>query len=74
MFDATDPDDIKPETLAKRRNPLGQGQSCVPLDLAPTLALLQAQGKAHGGDDLPVPSQPSTGRSTDDDLKGLIGH
>jgi hypothetical protein len=75
VLDATDPDEIKPDPTARRRNPTGQ--TCMPMATAPTFAQLEAMGHGQGDKDLPVPMQPSTGADRmpeDDGLKGLIGH
>jgi hypothetical protein len=77
LLDATDPDDIRTELSARRRD--APGNSCIPLAAAKTVGELAArsQGLATSTD-----RQPSAARSSgselpsavsEDDLKGLTG-
>ncbi|UUX97962.1 hypothetical protein [Aquabacterium sp. J223] len=64
VLDMTDPERIRPDAGARRRNPLGTGARCLPLAQSPLAQLAQA---GAAGDDAVL--RPN---ATADDLKGLI--
>jgi hypothetical protein len=64
VLDMTDPERIRPEPGARRRNPQGSTARCVPLAQSPLAQVAQA---GAGGDDAVL--RPN---ATADDLKGLI--
>ncbi|HJV62671.1 MAG TPA: hypothetical protein VJ743_17115 [Albitalea sp.] len=65
VMDASDPDDIKPEPTALRRNP-GSTQ-CLPLALSKPSTLAGSAAEQSGHDAVLKPG------ATSDDLKGLMG-
>jgi hypothetical protein len=78
LLDATDPDDIRTEMSARRRDM--PGNACVPLAAAKTVGELTARSQGLiAGTERPVPA-PRGGYAdvvpsavTEDDLKGLTG-
>jgi hypothetical protein len=66
LLDATDPDSIKPDTTAVRRNVAGN--ACVPLTVAQSTRAKNASGQGAAGKD---EANLRPGASADD-LKGLI--
>ena len=78
LLDATDPDDIRTELSARRRD--APGNACVPLAAARTVGELVARNQGPAtGTDRPMPASRNGGSEvmpsavTEDDLKGLIG-
>lgn len=68
VMDMSDPDNIKPEPTALRRNPQSTLQ-CLPLSQSKTTSALADKDAAHAGSDA-VLNQGATAS----DLQGLIGH
>lgn len=78
LLDATDPDDIRTEMSARRRDV--PGNACVPLGMAKTVGELAARSQGLvAGAERPVPASRSGDSAvlpsavTEDDLKGLTG-
>lgn len=78
LLDATDPDDIRTEMSARRRD--APGNACVPLAAAKTVGELAARSQGLiAGAERPVPASRSGNADvlpssvTEDDLKGLTG-
>lgn len=78
LLDATDPDDIRTEMSARRRD--APGNACMPLATAKTVGELAARSQGLlAGAERPVPASRSGDSTilpsavTEDDLKGLTG-
>jgi len=78
LLDATDPDDIRTEMSARRRD--APGNTCLPLAAVRTVGELTARSQGlTSGTDRPAPASRGGGSDvmpsavTEDDLKGLTG-
>jgi len=78
LLDATDPDDIRTEMSARRRD--APGNACLPLAAVRTVGELTARSQGlTTGTDRPAPPSRNSGSEvvpsavTEDDLKGLTG-
>jgi hypothetical protein len=68
VFDMTDPENIKPETTALRRNP--RGVACLPIGQSKALGVAGAASSATSGDSGDAVLRQGAGS---DELQGLIG-
>lgn len=78
LLDATDPDDIRTEMSARRRD--APGNACMPLGTAKTVGELAARSQGFiAGAERPAPASRSSDSTvlpssvSEDDLKGLTG-